>query len=295
MACENCEVKFSDYHSDELYTWCTNCGNYGIAAALKRALVAEEIAPKDIVLCFDIGCNGNGSDKLQGYRIHGLHGRVLPLAAGASVANNKLKVIASAGDGATLSEGINHLIHSIRANYNITFLLHNNSNYGLTTGQASSTTKPGVPMNSSPDGVTSDTLNVMELVLALNPSFAARTFSGDVKQMTEIIRAGINHKGFAVIEILQHCPTYNKATPHEWYQERVYDVSSLSDYNATDLAKAKEVASDLEQKIATGILYQDKDRPDFYSRLVNRREITTELVEEVQNVNIEKLVSAFRV
>ncbi len=295
MACDNCEVKFSDYHSDELYTWCTNCGNYGIAAALKRALVAENMHPHEVVLCFDIGCNGNGSDKLQGYRIHGLHGRVLPLAAGASLANNKLKVIASAGDGATFSEGISHLVHAIRANYNITFLLHNNSNYGLTTGQASATTKAGVPMNSSPDGVVSDPINVMELVLALNPSFAARTFSGNVKQMTEIIKAGIRHKGFAFIEILQNCPTYNKATPHEWYQERVFDVSTVKHYETNNLALAKGIALDLEQKIATGILYQDKKRPDFYSRLLNRQGIETELVEEVKKVNIEKLVNSFRV
>jgi 2-oxoglutarate ferredoxin oxidoreductase subunit beta len=143
-----------------------------------------------VLLCFDIGCNGNGSDKIGGYRAHGLHGRVLPFACGAAVTNDRVRVLAFAGDGGTLGEGINHLVHSIRGNYNVTFILHNNLNYGLTQGQASSTTKPGMKMNSSPDGITSDPLHPMRFVMSLEPSFAARSFSGDVHHMTKTIQAG---------------------------------------------------------------------------------------------------------
>ena len=280
---QNSDVSLKDYYSENIYTWCTNCGNYGIAAATKRALVAENIMPKDVLMCFDIGCNGNGSDKIGGYRIHGLHGRVIALAAGASLANRKVNVIASGGDGGTLSEGIGHLVHAIRSNYNFTFLMHNNCNYGLTTGQASASTKAGIPMNSSPFGVTADTMNFMYFVLSLGASFAARTFSGDVTQMTNVIRAGLKHKGFSIIEILQNCPTYNKDTTHEWYQDRIYKTAQLENYDASNFNQALEISKDMEEKIATGILFQNPDSVPFDERQENRKDIKTELVEEVRN------------
>ncbi len=282
---ENENVSLKDYYSENIYTWCTNCGNYGIAAATKRALVAENIVPKDTFMCFDIGCNGNGSDKIGGYRLHGLHGRVIPVATGAALANRKMTVIASGGDGATLSEGIGHLVHAIRSNYNITFLMHNNCNYGLTTGQASASTRPGIPMNSSPDGTTADTMNFMNFVLSLGASFAARTFSGNVDQMTEVIRAGIRHIGFSVVEILQNCPTYNKDTTHEWYQNRVYDTIELNDFDNTNLDSALNISKDMSERIATGILYVNPNSVPFDQRLENRKGYTTELVDEVKSYN----------
>ncbi len=191
MSCQcDTPVQMADYLSPNILTWCTNCGNYGIHGALRRALPAEGLNPCEVLLAFDIGCHGNHSDKIDGYRFHGLHGRILPFACGAAIANRQVKTIAFGGDGGTLGEGINHLIAAIRGNYNLTFLLHNNLNYGLTTGQASPTTKPGTPMNSAPDGITVDPLHPMRLVLGLEPSFAARTFSGDVKHMTEIFQPG---------------------------------------------------------------------------------------------------------
>ncbi|SRR5260221_2301635 len=286
----NCTQSFDN---GQLYTWCTNCGNYGIHAALKRALTEENLEPHNVLLCFDIGCHGNGADKIEGYTTHGLHGRVLPFAAGAAIANNNLKVLAFGGDGGTLSEGISHLIHSIRANYNVTFVLHDNSNYALTTGQASSTTRENVPMNSSPYGVTSDPLKTMEMVLALDPSFAARAFSGNVKHTTEVLRKAINHKGFSFVEILQSCPTYNKATTQEWYLERIYDIAEDINYNVNDLNEAKRVALDLENKIATGVLYVNNSKKDFYSRLKNRGNFKTTLIDEVENFTISKLLQNF--
>lgn len=290
---QNSDVDFHDYYSENLFTWCTNCGNYGINASMKRALVKNNIKPRNALLCFDIGCNGNGSDKIGGYRFHGLHGRVLPFAAGAAMSNRDITVLASAGDGATMSEGINHLIHAIRSNYNITFLLHNNCNYGLTKGQASATTRPNIPMNSSPDGTTADMVNVLNLALSLGVSFAARSFSANVEQLTELISSGINHPGFAIVEILQDCPTYNKATPHEWYQERIYDLIN-TDHDIHDRHKALEVCKDLDERIATGILYQNPNSIPFSDRLVNRKNITTQLTEEVEGFDISELFEEFK-
>lgn len=287
-------VHFGDYYSENIYSWCTNCGNYGIHAAVKRALVAENIVPCQTLLCFDIGCHGNGSDKIGGYRFHGLHGRIIAFACGASVANRKIKVVAFGGDGGTLGEGVNHLVAAVRGNFDITFILHNNLNYGLTRGQASATTKTGVKMNASPDGVTSDPIHPMRFVLSLAPSFVARTFSGDVKHMAQTFQAGLKHKGFSFIEVLQSCPTYNHMTPHEWYQSRVKDVSQIGGYDPHDLAASRQIAEDLENQIAVGVLYQNRQSVPFMDRQANRLQVTSELVGEVNPVSTKKLFDAFR-
>jgi len=269
---ENGEVKVSDYYSEQQPTWCSGCGDYAIWAAIKRALVELEIPTTDVLLCFDIGCNGNMSDKIKGYRIHSLHGRVLPLAAGAKIANPNVKVIAFAGDGATYSEGMNHFINSIRNNYPITFLVHNNGNYGLTKGQASATSPQGAPRTASPDGLVSATLNPLELAFSLNPSFVARGFSGNIQQLVEIFKEAISFqdKGFAYVDILQSCPTYNKETTHDWYLNRVKEVKELATYEMTDLEAARKVAADMQTNIATGILYKNESNPTYLQRLTYR-------------------------
>lgn len=291
---DNKKIKFSDFYNENIYTWCTNCGNYGIHGAMKRALVEEGVAPKDSLLCFDIGCNGNGSDKIDGYRFHGLHGRVIPFASGAALANRRLTVIASGGDGATMGEGVNHLVHAIRSNYDITFILHNNSNYGLTTGQASATTKQGAVRTFAPEGSAESTINVAQFVLSLNPTFYARGFSGNINQLTALIRKGIQHKGFSFIEVLQNCPTYNKETPHEWYMQRVYDVVGLSGYDFTDIDCARDISRDLENRIATGVIYQDKGRVDYYNKLLSRVGAKTELVDEVKAYDIKSFIERYK-
>lgn len=299
MPCNTCvttkqSTEMKDFASQNIFTWCTNCGNYGINAAVRRALVELNIDPCETVLCFDIGCNGNGADKIGGFGFHGLHGRVLPLACGVAMANTENKVIAFGGDGGTLGEGVGHLVHSIRGNYNITFVLHNNLNYGLTTGQASPTTKKEMKMNSSPDGQTSDTLHPVRFALALDATFVARTFSGDVKHMTKVFAQAIQHPGFSFVEVLQSCPTYNKQTPHEWYQQRVYDVGTIEGYDSSNRTMAFQVGEDIENKIAIGVLYQDKNSVPQIKRQFNRAELTTQLVEEVKQYPIENLLQAFK-
>ena len=258
----SCSDRICNMDVDWKTTWCGNCGNYGIQNALKRVFALENLGVKDVIMCFDVGCSGNGSDKIKLNTVHGLHGRVLPLAAGVKLANPSLKVVASAGDGATMSEGVNHLVHAVRNDYPVMFVLHNNENYGLTTGQASSTTKKGVKMNASPLGVFVDDLNVCQFVLSLKPSFVARTYSGRIDHMVEVFRQAINHKGFAFVEVMQACPTYNKSTPDEWYEERFVDVEGL-DHDVQDIWKARKLVDDLHEKIAMGVLYKNPSKVDF--------------------------------
>ncbi|MBI5411905.1 2-oxoacid ferredoxin oxidoreductase [Candidatus Peregrinibacteria bacterium] len=281
---------FMAYESTEVMTWCSGCGDYGIQKALERALVLEGIKPHETLLCFDIGCNGNGADKINGYTLHGLHGRVVSVAAGACLANPKIKVIAEGGDGGTFSEGINHLVHSVRSNYPMVFILHNNENYGLTIGQASALTRKGQAMNGTPDGVVLQPMNTCQFVLGLNPTFVARGFSSDVKHMTEIIRAGLRHKGFAFIEIMQLCPTFNKVTSAKWFWDRVRYTDQQKNYDPTNLKRAREASEDLEKEIMLGVLYQDKSRPSFPELFESRKGITTSLSEEVRPYSIKELI-----
>lgn len=287
----NIGARMQEYHSENQCTWCDGCGDYGIWTAIKRALVELEIEPWQTLMCFDVGCHGNASDKLKGYRFHGLHGRVIPFAAGAKLANPKLPVIAFGGDGASFSEGVGHLVHGIRSNYPITFILHNNANYGLTTGQASSLTWQGQAMNTSPHGIPEHTLRSMDLIFSLEPTFVARGFSGNIPQMVEIFKAAIQHKGFAFVDILQACPTYNKFATHEYLMQHCKPVGK--DHDPKDFAMARQVAVNTAESIATGILYQNEGIPDFYERLVPRQNLKTVSTEEVEKKDVSALMKKF--
>lgn len=281
-----------DYFCKTECTWCDGCGDYGIMAAAKRALVELEIAPHEVLMCFDIGCHGNASDKMLGYRVHGLHGRVLPFASGAKLANPNMPVLAFGGDGASFSEGVNHLVHSVRSHYPITFVLHNNANFGLTTGQASSLTWQNQPMNTSPNGIPEDTINPMDFIFSLQPTFVARTWSGDIPQMTKVLKAAIQHRGFAFVDILQACPTYNKFATHEWLLEHCYDANA-DGHDPSDFEAAKKIACDTSKKVSCGILYQTEDHPHFYEKLVPRQGIKTTAVDEVAITDVSELMKEF--
>lgn len=281
-------VKIEDYNTNIKNTWCPGCGNFSIHMALKQAFVELNLTPSEIVITFDIGCNGNGVDDIEGNRFKGLHGRSVPLAIGAHLANSKMKVIADIGDGGCLHEGVDHLIHAIRSNYNITILIHNNQNFALTTGQATSTTKEEKPMYAFPDGKAEGSINIGELVLSLNPTFFARGYSNDPKQLTEILKEGMNHKGCSVIEVMQICPTYNPQSNHDWFKERIAQSAIKS-----TISEAVATVKDTE-KIYTGIIYQNRNRPDFLNNLENRKSKKTELVDEVKQVDIKSLLSSFK-
>lgn len=279
--------RIEDYKTERKITWCPGCGNFGINTSLKQALVNLKKDPSELVMTFDIGCNGNGAEFIEGFRIKGLHGRSIPLAVGAHLANRKMTVIADIGDGGCLHEGIDHLIHAVRSNYDITVLIHNNENFALTTGQPTSTTKKGKPMYGFPDGKPEGSINVGELILSLNPSFFARGYSGDMEQLTNIIEEGIKHKGLSVIEIMQICPTYNKENTPEWFKEHIRPIETK-----TTISEAVEIVKHPEI-IYTGIIYKNRNMPDFYSRLENRSKRKTELVQEVKNQKISNILSTF--
>ncbi len=279
------EERVRSLQTNNVLTWCSGCGNYGILNAVTHAMALENIGVEDAILCFDVGCNGNASHNIQAYTIHGLHGRVLSLAAGIKIADPTKTIIAFGGDGATFSEGVNHFVHSVRNNFPIVFIFHNNENYGLTTGQPSATTPCGAKMNAAPDGVSTQPINPLQFALSLNPSFVARTYSGNAQHMTATIQKGMQHKGFAFIEVLQACPTYNKETPDEWYAAHVKDIVEHPNYDNRDIWDARRIVEDLNDTFYIGVLYQNTDLPDFLSVQLSR-EGKLRLVDEVEHVSI---------
>jgi len=282
-------IDINKYNTDILPTWCPGCGNFGIHMAIKKAFFELDILPKDAFISFDIGCNGNGADKINVNGYKGLHGRSIPLAVGVKLANKKLTVIADIGDGGVLHEGIDHLIHAIRSNYDITILIHNNQNFALTTGQATATTQEGKKMYGLPDGKPERNINIAQMVLSLDTTFVSRGYSGDINQLTDILKKAINHKGCSIVEVIQYCPTYNSEVSPAWLQEHIQKIEKP--YSTKDDAFKN---TSLNEKIITGILFEDINIPTFTDNLENRKNMTTELIDEVKPFNIVNLLEQFK-
>lgn len=243
-------------------TWCPGCGNFGIQNALKAALEAEQLEPHDVLIVSGIGQAAKLPHYVNTNGFNGLHGRALPAALGAQVANSSLKIIVATGDGDALAEGGNHFLHNIRRNLDLVHLLHDNQVYGLTKGQASPTTPLGQATTLQTDGVRVVPINPTTLALAANCTFVARSFSGDPAHLKEMIRLGLNHKGYALIDILQPCPSFNKVNTLKWYKDHIFKLDDA--YDPTDKVKAFEMSLKWGETegIPVGVLYQET-RPTF--------------------------------
>jgi len=198
-------------------------------------------------------------DWMRTYAFEGLHGRALPVAQGAKLANHNLPVITVQGDGDCLGEGGNHFIHAAKRNPDITVFIHDNQVYGLTTGQASPTAKKGFKTKSTPVGATDEPINPLLLSIAAGATFVARGFAGDAPGLTQIMADAIIHKGFSVVDILQPCVTFDKIHTYAWYRERLYMLESEG-YKPFDKLKAIEKAMEWGDRIPVGVFYKE-DRP----------------------------------
>ncbi len=255
--------------------WCPGCGNFSILSGLLEVMNNLEIPKNNVVFMGGIGQAPKLNQFIPANGFSGLHGRVLPAATGVHAANPDLKIIINSGDGDSYGEGGNHLIHTIRRNPNITHFVHNNQIYGLTTGQPSPTTdvadilieeQPSPTTNLADDNAginPSIPLRPLGLALAAGATFVARCFSGDQKQMKEIMKAAIEHKGYALVDILQPCVTFNKVNTFGWYKDRVRPVGK--DHDPTDKDAGRILATTWGNEIPTGILYQVEE-PMFTQR-----------------------------
>ena len=251
-------VTVNDYGDFET-AWCPGCGNFSILKAVKQALVASQLEPHQVLFVSGIGQAAKAPHYLNVNLFDGLHGRSLPVATGAKLANPQMTVIVESGDGCNYGEGGNHFLAAIRRNIDVTLLVHNNQVYALTKGQASPTSEPGYVTKVQPGGVAQAPFNPVAVAVAMRAGFVARAFSGMGDHLSHLIQRAISHKGFALVDILQPCLSFNKVNTFDWYKSRCRELPS--DYDPTNWETAMKVAGEWGETIPIGIIYQDSRFP----------------------------------
>jgi 2-oxoglutarate ferredoxin oxidoreductase subunit beta len=272
--------------------WCPGCGNFPILKTLKQALAELNIEPTQLVLVSGIGQAAKIPHYFKCNFFNGLHGRALPPATAIKAANPSLTVIAESGDGDMYGEGGNHFIHTIRRNPNITNIVHNNMVYGLTKGQASPTSQIGFKTPVQVAGVFLEPFNPLSVAIALDASFVARAFAGDVEQTKEIIKKAIIHKGYALVDILQPCVTFNKVNTYQWFQEHCYYLNDSHDTSDRNEAFRRATEKD---KLPLGVFYVNNEKNTFEENIVVYEEDDRPLYErEPDMAGLRTLVDKFK-
>ncbi len=270
--------------------WCPGCGNFSILKCIVTALEELNKDPYEVLMVAGIGQAAKTPQYISANSFCGLHGRALPAAAAAKIANKELTVIVDSGDGDSYGEGGNHFIHNIRRNVNITHLVHDNQIYGLTKGQASPTTGEGQVTEVQTTGNINTPLNPIMMALAAGAGFVARAFSGDPVQLTEIIKEAIQYPGYAFVDILQPCVSFNKINTFAYYKSKVYHLPV--DYDNTNKGKAFELELNLFEKIPTGIIYKES-KPNFHDKHVQLRSGEALIDKKEDRKVLEKLIQEF--
>jgi len=242
--------------------WCPGCGDFGVLKAIKTAAGGLGIRPEDLLVVSGIGCSSNLPGFLHAYGVHSLHGRAVPLATGVRLANTDLHVVVAGGDGDGYGIGIGHMLHAMRRNVNLTYVVMDNQVYGLTTGQASPTTLMDVPTKSTPAGSHELPVNPLLLALAAGCGYVARGFSGAPGHLADLIAGGMRHDGFALVDVFSPCVTYNHVNTYPYFRERVYKLEETEGYDPADLDRALTAAREWGERIPIGLLYRD-GRPPY--------------------------------
>jgi 2-oxoglutarate ferredoxin oxidoreductase subunit beta len=256
-------VEFQDYQSPVRPTWCKGCGDYGIWNALKFALSELDVAPHQVLMVSGIGCGSKTPDYTHVNGLHTLHGRSLAAATGARLANHGMKVLCVHGDGDGYGMGLGHMMHAARRNMDITDVVQNNRVYGLTKGQYSPTSPEGFVSKTSPQGALDHPVNPWALALAAGATFIGRGFPADLRHLVEVLKKAIQHPGYALVDVLQPCVSFNRGYAYEYYQPRVYKVDEEPGYDTTDREAAWQHAQEWGDHIPIGILYQAEGVPTY--------------------------------
>lgn len=272
-------MKPVDYNTGKMPNWCPGCGNFAIWNSIKKALANLDIEPNKVALVSGIGCSGKMVNYVRSYAMQTLHGRTMPIATGIKLAKPGMTVIVNGGDGDGYGMGLGHMIHAIRRNINIVYIVHHNKVYGLTTGQAAPTTFEGTVTKSTPFGVVDAQLNPLILAMAAGATFVARGYSAESEQLTDLIIKGIQHKGFALIDVFQPCVTFGGEYKYEYYDARVTKMDTIPSHD-----KAIALALDNE-KLSLGI-YSQYERPPYEDR-------HPEIAKSTEMKDITKLISAY--
>ena len=264
------EVESDDYtpELEPQATWCPGCGDFSVLKALKQGLAELGKNPDEVQLMTGIGCSGKLSSYFESYGFHTIHGRALPVARASKLINPELEVIAAGGDGDGYGIGGNHFMHTARENHDMTYIVFNNEVFGLTKGQSSPTSPKGHTSKTQLKGVAKDPVRPLSLALSAGASYIARTAATNPTQAKEILVEAIEHDGFAHVDFLTQCPTWNKDAKQ--YVPYI-DIQESEDYefDVEDRASAMEMMQEAENAIhegtvLTGRFYKDEGRPSYH-------------------------------
>ncbi|TMB30488.1 MAG: 2-oxoacid:ferredoxin oxidoreductase subunit beta [Deltaproteobacteria bacterium] len=239
--------------------WCPGCGDFGVLNALKIALSELGLQPHDVLTISGIGCSSNLPGYINTYGMHTLHGRALAVATGAQLANHKLKVVVTGGDGDGFGIGGNHFLHVMRRNVDLAYLVMDNQIYGLTTGQLSPTSRRGMKTKTTPEGSVEDPVNPIPMAIACGATYVARGYSGNQKHLVGLVKGAIEHRGFAFVDVFSPCVTYNKDNTHDFFKERTKKLEDLG-HDPTDFHAALDRAREWDETIPIGLFYK-RDAP----------------------------------
>lgn len=259
-----------DFRNDIRPNWCPGCGDFSVQASIQRALASLGKEPHEVAIVSGIGCSGRISGYVNSYGFHAVHGRSLPTAQGVKLANRELTVIAAGGDGDGFGIGLNHFMHAVRRNMDVTYIVMDNQIYGLTKGQHSPTSAHGFKVKTTPHGNIENALVPSQIALAAGISFLAQGFSSDVNQLVSLIEQGISHKGFSLINVFSPCVTYNKINTYDFFKENVFNLDKVEGYDATDVASAMRVIHE-HNGLVTGLIYKDDSRVAYEDQIYNYR------------------------
>ncbi len=287
--------KAQDYKTEVHNDWCPGCGDFGILNSVQQALAEMQIPPEQVLLFSGVGCFAKTPHFVRTYGCHTLHGRSLPFAVGAKLAHPELTVISLGGDGDGYGIGAGHFVNTGRRNVDLLYLVFDNGVYGLTKGQASPTLKQGVQTKSLPMPNINDAINPLAVALAAGYTFIARGYAYDGKGLRQLIQEGIRHRGLALLDVLQPCPTYNTINTKEWYEglevdeatgvkkqvnpriyrleESGYDPVVHDPNDAAEIDRKKlqafQKAQECDDKIPVGVFYRI-EIPTYEDRLRER-------------------------
>ena len=241
--------------------WCPGCGDFGVLAAVQKALVELQIPKHEVATISGIGCSSNFPGFIDTYGMHTLHGRSLPVASGMKLANHGMTVLVTGGDGDGFGIGAGHFVHTMRRNLDLTYIVMDNQIYGLTTGQTSPTSRIGMKTKSMPFGNVDAPVNPISLALAAGATFVARGFSADQKHLTELIKKAIQHKGFSFLDVFSPCVTYNHDNTFQWFRPRVKKLEESEGYDPSDFQAAVEKSLLWGDEIPIGLFFERTDVP----------------------------------
>lgn len=284
---------FKDFRNKIKPNWCPGCGDYSVLAAMQRAFANIGLEPHDVAVVSGIGCSGRISGYFNAYGFHGVHGRSLPIAQGLKLANRDLTVVAAGGDGDGFAIGMAHTIHAIRRNVNITYIVMDNQVYGLTKGQTSPRSQKGFITKSTPYGSVESPIHPMEMALTAGAGFVAQAFSSDLKQLTDLIEAGVNHKGFSLINVFSPCVTYNKMNTYDFFKENLVNLDEDSEYDSSNRHMAMQKLME-NNGLITGLIYQNKEQPAYEEMIKGfKEEPLTKQDIMISEQDFNKLVAQF--